>query len=123
MYLITAGFSVSALIGGILFVVLVSLIVLILSCILGWVVAKISQKLKNKSYITVIISLVFIAAYYFVYFKAQAAFRQFIENAGMYGAKIKGGAYPFYVLGKAAAGDWLSMVICAVVVAALSALT
>ena len=34
--------------------------VLTLSCALGWVVAKISQKLKNKSFITVLMSLVFI---------------------------------------------------------------
>ena len=39
----------------------VSLLVLVLSCLLGWVVAKISLKLKNKSFITVLVSLVFFA--------------------------------------------------------------
>ncbi len=123
VYLIVTPFKISALVGGILLIVLVSVFVLILSCLLGWVVAKISLKLKNKSFITVIVSLAFIAAYYFVYFKAQSALREFLENAGEYGARIKGAAYPFYILGKAGAGDWLSMAVCTIVIAALFALT
>lgn len=39
--------------------IVISLFVLALSCVLGWVVAKISLKLKNKSFITVLVSLVF----------------------------------------------------------------
>ena len=33
---------------------LISLFVLALSCLLGWVVAKVSLKLKNKSFVTVV---------------------------------------------------------------------
>ena len=58
-------------VGPVLLILLISLLVLILSCVLGWCVAKISLKLKNKSFITVILSLCFFALYYFVYFKAQ----------------------------------------------------
>ena len=65
---VTAG----AIVGGVLMVLLVSVIVMVLSCLLGWVVARISLKLKHKSFITVILSLLFLAAYYFVYYKAQA---------------------------------------------------
>ena len=45
-----------------------SLVVFVLSCLLGWVVAKISLRLKYKSFVTVLISLAFIGAYYFFYF-------------------------------------------------------
>ena len=69
---------------------LISLFVLTLSCALGWVVAKISLKLKNKSFITVLISLLFLGAYYFFYFKAQTLLSQLIANAAVYGAKIRG---------------------------------
>ena len=53
-------------VGPVLLILLISLLVLILSCVLGWCVAKISLKLKNKSFITVILSLCFFALYYFV---------------------------------------------------------
>ena len=44
--------------GSILLLLLISAsLCLTLSCALGWVVAKISLKLKNKSFITVVISL------------------------------------------------------------------
>ena len=66
------NFSVKAIVGGLMNVLLISVFVAILSCLLGWVVAKISQKLKSKSYITVLISLAFIAGYYLIYFKAQS---------------------------------------------------
>ena len=71
VYWIVAGASAANMICGILFFIIITVIVLLLSCLLGWVVAKISLRLKNKSFITVIISLAFIAAYYFFYFKAN----------------------------------------------------
>ena len=93
-----------------------SIIVLSLSLALGYVVAKISQKLKNKSFITVIISVVFIAAYYFFYYKAQGLLADLVANAVVYGEKIKSAAYPLYVFGKAANSDVRSLAVLAVVV-------
>ena len=40
--------------------IVVSVLVLVLSCILGWVVALIASRVRNKNIITVILSLVFI---------------------------------------------------------------
>ena len=45
VYLVTARFSVAALIGGIIMTLLVSVFVLVLSCVLGYAVARISLKL------------------------------------------------------------------------------
>lgn len=105
VYLIFAPFSVTALIGSIVIFVAVSIIVLVLSCLLGWVVAKISLKLKNKSFATVLSSLIFIAVYYFIYFKAQEVLEHLLENMIVYGEKIKGYAYPLYVFGRAGEGS------------------
>ena len=62
VYWVTVSARPAALVGGVLLVALLSLFVLTLSCALGWVVAKISLKLKNKSFITVFVSLVFLGA-------------------------------------------------------------
>lgn len=110
-------------VGGVLMVLLVSVIVMVLSCLLGWVVARISLKLKNKSFITVILSLLFLAAYYFVYYKAQALITLLVENAAVYGMKIRGSAYLLYLFGCVGAGDWLAMLIVTVTQALLLALT
>ena len=123
VYWFVVPLTAGAVVGSLLLVFLISLIVLILSCALGWVVAKISLKLKNKSFITVLISLVFIGAYYFFYFKAQEMIQTLILNAAAYGEKIKGAAYPLYLFGRTGTGDWLAMLAVAAVVLALFALT
>lgn len=122
IYLINK-FSIAALFGSIVNIFLISVFVAIISCLLGWVVAKISQKLKNKSFITVIISVVFLAAYYLVYFNAQQWLSQLVENAVLYGEKIKGKAYILYLLGKSSEGDPIGLLTAAAIVALLGALT
>ncbi len=123
VYWLTAPVTAGTIVGGVLMVLLVSVIVMVLSCLLGWVVARISLKLKNKSFITVILSLLFLAAYYFVYYKAQALITLLVENAAVYGMKIRGSAYLLYLFGCAGAGDWLAMLIMTATQAVLLALT
>ena len=115
--------TLSSVIGSLLLVALVALIVLILSCALGWVVAKVSLKLKNKSFITVLVSLLFVGAYYFFYFKAQVIIKDLVANAAVYGAKIKGSAYPLYLFGRVGEGDWLAIALVTLCVLAAAALT
>ena len=120
---LTAPVTAGTIVGGVLMVLIVSVIVMVLSCLLGWVVARISLKLKNKSFITVILSLLFLAAYYFVYYKAQALITLLVENAAVYGMKIRGSAYLLYLFGCVGAGDWLAMLIVTVTQVLLLALT
>ena len=105
VYLVCAGFSLRALIGGILWVLLISVIVLILSCILGYAVAKASLKLKNRSFTKVGISLLSLAAYYFFYFRTSEVINTVVVNAAVYGESVRGKAYPLYLFGRAGEGD------------------
>lgn len=123
VYWIIADVTPMAVIGSILLTVLISLIVLILSCILGWCVAKISKKAKNKSFITVVASLLFFAAYYFVYFKAQEVIMKLLENVATYGENVKKQAYPVYLFGKIGEGYIPSMLLYTVVILALCVVT
>ena len=119
VYWIVAGAGVSRIVCGILLFVIVTVIVLLLSCLLGWVVARISLKLKYKSFVTVVISVLFIAAYYFFYFKANDFIKNIIMNADAYGEKIKGAAYGLYLFGRIGEGDWLATAIFFAVTAVL----
>lgn len=123
VYWIKGVFSIGTVIGGILLILLVSLFVLGISCLLGYVVAKISQKLKYKSFIVVIVSVVFIAAYYFVYFKAQQLISELVQNAIVYGEKIKGAAYILYLFGRIGEGDLVAILAMSLFVIAFLAIT
>lgn len=122
VYWITASVSAGVVFGSLLLILLISVFVLTLSCALGWVVAKISLKLKNKSFITVIVSLAFFGGYYFFYFKAQNLIQDLIANAAGYAVKIKGAAYPLYLFGRVGTGDGAAMLMVSAVVFALFAI-
>ena len=100
-----AGATVLSVICGLCLLLTVSVIVLILSCLLGWVVAKLSLRLKNKSFVVVLISLLGMGAYYGLYFKAQVWIRELVENAALYGESIKDSAYGLYLFGRIGEGD------------------
>ena len=123
VYWVQVAHSAAAIVGGLLTVAIVSLIVLLLSCLLGWVVAKISLKLKHKSITTVLVSLLGIGLYYFIYFKAQTVISDLVANAVVYGVKIKGADYPLYLFGRMAEGDWSAMELGSAAVVLLTALT
>ena len=119
---IVMGATAARAICGLLLLLIATLIVLLLSCLLGWVVAKISLRLKNKSFITVLVALVFIAAYYFFYFKANDLIRDLLLNADAYGAKIKGAAYGLYLFGRIGEGSWSATALFLAVTALIAAL-
>lgn len=105
VYWITAGFTLMRFVCGILLIVIVTLIVMLLSCILGWAVAKISQRFKNRSFVSVLAALAFLGAYYYFYFKANDAINDLLMNAVIYGKKIQGSAYVLYLFGRTGEGN------------------
>lgn len=123
VYWVKCGFTASRFICGILLFVIISLLILFLSCALGWVVAKVSVKLKNKSYISVLLALAFLGLYYFFYFKAAGILQDMLANALIYGEKIKGSAYPLYLFGRIGEGDWLAAGLYTAIAAVLTVLT
>ena len=121
VYWVIVGAAIQNVICGI--VLFLIIIVLILSCLLGWIVAKISLKLKNKSFIVVLIALACIGGYYFIYFKAQIWIRELVANASVYGTNVKDSAYGLYLFGRIGEGDLIATAIFAAATALLLALT
>ena len=119
VYFIVAKPTFAGVFGSLLLTILVSVFVFILSCALGWVVAKVSSKLKSKSLIVVVLSLVFFGLYYFVCFNASELLQKLILNAAGIGESIKGSAYILYAVGRCGVGDWLSMLLLTLAMAVL----
>ena len=123
VYWIVAPVTAGTVVGGVLMVLLVSVIVMVLSCLLGYGVARLSLKLKNKSFMTVIFALFFIAIYYFAYFKAGSFIGEIVANIALYGEDLHAAAPFVFGIGRAFEGDLSSLLLVTLAVSALFALT
>ena len=106
VYFMHVSPNVSVVICCILIILLLSVFILTLSCVLGWIVAFVSSKLKNQKIITVLISLAFFAAYYYVCGSAGNMMQTLLLDPAGMADKVKEIAYPLYQMGLAAEGKW-----------------
>lgn len=121
-YAVTDGATALSLISSIVMTPLITATVTVISCALGWLVALISGKLKNKSFITVIISLVLIGGYYFLSSKLTTFIENIVANGEAVGDAIKKWAYPIYQIGMGSTGDIVGLLITLGITAALCVL-
>ena len=110
--------TVLCVVNTLLLSVFVTAFVVALSIALGFVVAAIVRKVKSKTVFTVAISIIMLALYYFLYFKAQSAVMKLIQLTTVPEA-IKKWMFPFYHMGLAAEGNPLSMLIFSAISAGL----
>lgn len=96
--------------------------VTVIACALGWVVALVSGRLKNKSFITLGITLVGFAAYYYVCININTLLTSLIANSVQFGAAIKAKLFIVYEIALAARGDGLALIIFYAVTAVLFAI-
>lgn len=105
----------------ILLVIAASFICLALTCLVGWVVAFVASKVKNKSIISALAGIAFIALYYVFYFNVNKLLAKLVENAFAMGESIQQKSYPLYAFGKAFTGDILLTLVVAAIAALLFA--
>ena len=89
--------------------------VLALTCFFGWIIALISQKISNKNAITIALSLIFFAGYYFVMYKFQTVMYLILENTEKTAAAVKKYAVPFYLFGRAGTGEIVPFILFALI--------
>ena len=123
VYWITVSASVPAILGGLLLVVLVSGIVMVLSCALGYVVARVSLRVKNKNFGTVVLSLVLVVGYYYFYFKANDQIQNLILHAAMFGKVPNGPGKLLWYFGSIGEGSFIAMGVWTLAVAVACLLT
>ncbi|MGM9974111.1 MAG: hypothetical protein ACI33K_08730 [Clostridiaceae bacterium] len=119
VYFNNVGSSASALIMLICTFLLLPLIPLTLSCIVGWLIALIVARLRNKNIITIILSLGFLAAYFMVFSQMNRYITALVENGEAIGEAIRKAVFPIYHMGMAITeGNLLSLrifALCAIV--------
>ena len=92
----------------------------VLSAIIGWVVAEVSGRVRNKNAVVVVLSLVFMGGYFVGMQKLQSTLQDLLKGlSDDADARAKAGL--LYHLGHAAEGDGLALLVFGVVVLAAMA--
>jgi ABC-2 type transport system permease protein len=94
-------FTVLSLVYFIVIFLILPLLSVVLSCIVGWLVAIISSRMRNKSLITMILSLAFLGVYFYGYSKVTSYIQMLIANGAAIADTIKRVLPPAYYLGMA----------------------
>ena len=122
VYIVNFGMGLSQIIIYILICLLLPLFTLGLSCILGWLTALASSRMRNKSLVSMILSIGFLCLYFYAYSKINTYLQLILVNSEAVGATVKKALYPLYQMGMAAAGSWTSLLIFAALVLVFFAL-
>jgi len=111
--------TASMVVFSLLMLPVMTLFVTVLSCILGWVVALVSGRFKNKNFITVIVSLAAFAAYYYVVLNMNELLGKLVANSAQFGSVIKAKLFFIYEIARSAQGDALAALIVSAITIAL----
>ncbi len=103
--------SVSQAVLFLLTLLILPLLSLALTCVLGWLIALISSKMRNKSLISIILSLGFLGGYFYLYSNLNTWMQLLIANSEAVGKNIKNVLYPLFQMGRGALGNGLSFLI------------
>lgn len=118
--LIVYKFNPLLIIVDIVLLLILALFVSVLCCGFGYVVAFITNKTKNKSLITVLLTLIFLGAYYFVCFRFESMINTILENTDAFANTITTWFNLIYQLALAANGNILSFIIFTIVTLVLA---
>lgn len=86
-------------------ILVLSLLSLVVECIVGWIVAIVSSRMRKKNLITLVLSLALLAGYFYLTAKMPEYMEYIITNAQQVGANIINVFYPFYQMGLGASGQ------------------
>jgi len=105
-----AGFpkDIKVAILGIIAWPVITLFVTVLTCLLGWLVAIVSRKIKHKNIVVTVLSLVVFGAYYYFCGNLSNIVTGIMANSEEIGSKFSKYGNIFYLLGKGVAGSVFS---------------
>ncbi len=88
-----------------LLLLLLPLLGLALTCVLGWLTAVFSARIRWKNFATTVLSLALLGAYLAFYLKINEWLQMLLANSAAVGDGVRGALYPLYLLGKGLDGD------------------
>ena len=98
-------------VSQVLLFVFLSLFITTLTCLLGWLVALLSNKMKHKNIAVILLTIVFLGVYYFFCLKLSDFINALLLNAEAFSRNIKSAFYPAYAFGMAGVGSILDTIV------------
>lgn len=111
VWAILGNYTTASIIGSIAMLVIVPLLSMALSCVVGWLIAILTSKVKRKNLVTTVLSMLALAAYLAVYSFAVDYVEVLLNNGEAIATAIKNGFYPAYAIGIAGSGDYAVMLV------------
>ncbi len=96
---------------GVVLMFVIPLLVTALTCVLGFVVALFSLKIKNKGILSALFVVLFLILYYYVIFQMESFLKNLVTFAKSIGGSIKKWGYIIFQLGNGASGNTRSFLI------------
>ena len=88
-----------------LLLLLMPLFSLALTCVLGWLVALLSSRVRFRNLAVIVFSLAFIVGYIYVYSQFPKFLDSILKNSSDISNAVHSYVYPFYELGRAGTGN------------------
>jgi len=105
VYSNTVGMKAQTLIFQLIIMLVLPLLSLVIECIVGWIVALITSRMRKKTIVTLVLSLILLGGYFYLTTKMPAYMEYIVTNSEQFGAKVINAFYPFYQMGLGASGE------------------
>lgn len=106
VWLMVVGGTAGGVFGFVLSALLLPLLIMCFTCLFAWLLALISSRMRNKTVVTLVLYLAFLAAYFYFYMNLQQLLTELIANSEQIAGAFVA-VYPLYAFGRASLGSWL----------------
>ena len=110
-YIMRGNVSFGIIACGIAVVLSLPLFSLAVSLVLGFIIALVSGRIKNKNIVTIVLSVGFILAYFYLVSEMQTYITMLAASGEIIAENIKAVAYPLYAMGLACTGSFPSALV------------
>ncbi len=122
IFFIFAGFSILVLLKALAMYIMLTLLLLALSCVLGWLLGVVAAKLGGRRTVSIISIFVAIGSYMFFYFGRQKLMDSLASSPFAFDENLKKYVYPLYAYGHGSVAAGLEFVLFCLIAIAGAAL-
>ena len=113
VYALSFPLTAAMIAGGVVLIIIFPLVGLCLSLLLGWLIALATSKVppEKKSYVSLVFVILFLVAYFILYMNMMDIMDMIVSAMNSVAGFLETWIKPVFWMGKAATGDWMSMLL------------
>ncbi len=111
VYKMNVGAGIPLIILNILLILALAFLALGLSTVLGWLLSLVNSRFKGNGIVSLIITVAFLGAYFFIYFQINKFSQAMVGNSSAMADFVRRWLKPIYFIGQAHTGSVIGLVI------------